>query len=487
MDPLIPLSIVLPRPGSRARLVSLHQQLRSAILDGRLRPGVRLPSTRALAAAHGVSRNTAVAAYDLLLSEGYISARRGSGTVVAATLPASPARPRAATRSAFASRLARGGRARLPPSRAEPATVPRCDFRIGVPDAQGFPHVIWHRLLRRVARELRGAAATDRDPQGQHVLREAIARHVSFTRAVACAPAEIVVTAGAQQAFDLLARVLGGRGRATVALEDPGYPPLRAVFAAHGARITPVPVDAEGLVVERIPRDCQVVCVTPSHQFPLGAVMSAPRRAALLELARRRGVVIVEDDYDSEFRFAERPLDALQTLDRAQSVFYVGTFSKSLTPDIRLGYLVAPPWAVPALVAAKQLADGHCNPVTQGAVALMIRGGHLARHVRRMQRIYGARRARILAALGSDLAPWLESQPSVAGLHVTALAHGARDERALAALAREADVGVATLARFFARTPTAGGLVFGFGNTPEEVIAPGLDRLCGTLQARLRR
>src|SRR6185436_17297532 len=215
------------------------------------------------------------------------------------------------------------------------------------------------------------------------------ARHVSFARAVACDPDDVTVTAGAQQAFDLLARILVVPKRTVVALENPGYPPLRAAFAAAGARIAAVPVDEQGLIVERLPAQAKIVCVTPSHQFPLGAVMSASRRAALLEFAQRQGAVVIEDDYDGEFRFTDRPLDALQTLDRTESVFYVGTFSKSLLPALRLGYIVAPSWARAALVAAKATMDGYCGPHTQNTVAALVRGGFLSSYVRKMHRVYG--------------------------------------------------------------------------------------------------
>ncbi len=339
MEPLLQLDIALPRRGTRSLRVTLHLQLRTAILDGRLKPGVRLPSTRALADHCGVSRNTVVAAYELLLSEGYVAARRGSGTVVAESLPGAGKPRRFDHRAGAQRRLGRHWRGRFVADAAAARAPARFAFQVGVPDYARFPFDIWRRLSNRVLRRFRAAPASAADPQGSIALRAAIAQHVSFARAVACDPQDIVVTAGAQQAFDLLARILKVRDRSTVALENPGYPPLRAAFSAHGWRIAAVPVDQDGLIVERIPAHARVVCATPSHQFPLGAVLSAQRRTALLESSRRRGAVIIEDDYDGEFRHVDRPLDALQTLDRTQSVFYVGTFSKSLLPELRLGYI----------------------------------------------------------------------------------------------------------------------------------------------------
>jgi GntR family transcriptional regulator/MocR family aminotransferase len=475
MEPLLGLPVVLPQRGSRSLLISLRNQLRTAILDGRLKPGVRLPSTRALAAGLRIGRNTAVAAYELLLSEGYLVVRRGSGTAVAESLPVRSNPAAEATRRGLARRLNRYWRGRAQPQRRNAVAPPRYLFQVGMPDAANFPYDIWRRLGGRVQRRLRGAFALAADPQGLPALREAIAQHVSFARAVACGPEDIVVTAGARQAFDLLARILTTSGRTTVAIENPGYPPVREAFAAHGARIAPVPVDEEGLIVGSIPAEARVVCVTPSHQFPLGAVMSAQRRATLLDVCRRRRAVIIEDDYDGEFRFADRPLDALQTLDRARSVLYVGTFSKSLLPDLRLGYVVAPPWALGALVAAKQVADGQCCAMTQATVAMLIREGHLARHIRKMQRIYHGRRDRLLEGLRCGFDRWLEVLPSVAGLHVAARLKSLREDLVIAR-GRQAGVGIGALRPYFAKNPTMRGLMFGYGNLDERAIGEGLER-----------
>ncbi len=476
MGPLFQIDIALPRRGSRSLRATLHHQLRSAILDGRLKPGLRLPSTRALAGHCAVSRNTVVAAYDLLLSEGYVVARRGSGTAVAQLLPGA-GKPRGSDHRAGAQqRLGRHWRGRSVAAAAARAS-PRYAFQVGVPDYAGFPFDIWRRLSNRVFRRFRAAPPLAADPQGSIALRAAIAQHVSFARAVACDPQDIVVTAGAQQAFDLLARILKVRDRSAVALENPGYPPLRAAFTAHGWRIAAVPVDHDGLIVDRIPASARVVCVTPSHQFPLGSVLSAHRRTALLESSRRRGAVIIEDDYDGEFRYVDRPLDALQTLDRTQSVFYVGTFSKSLLPELRLGYIVAPPWALGALVAAKQAADGQCSALTQATLALLIGEGHLARHVRRMQTVYRRRRGLLLEGLLLEFRGRVEALDSVAGLHVTARLAPACNEPALIAGAAKRGVDVGGLRRYYAGTPAMRGLVLGYGNIAEAAIAEGLARL----------
>ena len=471
----------LPSRDSRNLLRELHRQLRTAILDGRLKPGLRLPATRAFAAACGVSRNTAIAAYDLLLSEGYLVTRRKAGTYVAQVLPQPPARTPAQPQSQ-PQPVARQGDPRLnaywraapAPYVPMPAPAPR-DFQFGVPEKQFFRFDIWQRLSSRAIRALAKAPAIYSDAQGRAALREAIAAHVAFARAVACRADDVIVTAGAQQAFDLLARILVTPGRTTVAVEDPGYPPMRAAFALAGARVAPIPVDEEGLMVDRLPADARIVCVTPSHQFPLGTAMSMRRRTALLEFAQTHGAVIVEDDYDGEFRLGARPLDALQTLDRTASVFYVGTFSKSLFPALRLGYVVAPPWAQGPLVSLRQHAEWHPAVLPQDTLAAFIAEGHLARHVRKMREIYGMRRRVLLECLQRDFAGWLEPIASDAGLHLTAFANvEQREIERMLERARDKGVRLESLGAYYAGSNARSGIGFGYGGVDEAGIREGL-------------
>jgi GntR family transcriptional regulator/MocR family aminotransferase len=477
MDPALALPLDLPLPGSRILLRSLHEQLRAAILDGRLQPGLRLPPTRTLADAYGVSRNTAVAAYDLLLSEGYVVSRPRSGAYVADIVPHSRHRSPAKSDAAADRRL--NPFWREPPELVPAARLPRVrfDFRLGIADKEHFPFAIWRRLSARSLRTFAGQPAAYGGPRGRPALRDAIAKHVSFARAVACGSGDIVVTAGSQQAFDLLARILVVPGHTIVAVENPGYPAIRTAFAAAGARIAAVPVDAEGLIVDRIPPEAHVICVTPSHQFPLGTTMSMRRRVALLEFAQARRAAIVEDDYDGEFRHGDRALDTLQTLDREESVFYVGTFTKSVFPGIRLGFAVVPRWAQRAFVAAKLSTDVHCAVLDQDTLAAFISEGHMARHVRRMRRIYAARLEFFLSRLRSDFAHWLDPIPSSAGLHVAAFARTPVDIEALVARAREEEVGVYSLRPYYVDGPAKPGIVFGYGDIDETGILEGLTRL----------
>src|ERR1700761_2727321 len=447
---MLELAITLPPRGSGAVMRVLHRELRAAILDGRLKPGLRLPSTRILADAWGVSRNTVMGAYDLLLSEGYLFARHGAGTYVAEVLPQRAERVPLAEEPEGEPDVRLSAFWRSPPSYLDKPWVSskassNALFRLGVPDTESFPFHIWRRLLARALRAQGKSPAAYVEAQGRPLLREAIANHVSFARAVACRADDVVVTAGTQQAFDLLAKILVESGKTTVALEDPGYPPLRAAFSSAGARLEAVPVDSEGLVVERLPPATKVICVTPSHQFPLGVAMSMRRRAELLEFARANNAVIIEDDYDGEFRFGSAPRDALQTLDRSGSVFYVGTFSKSLFPGIRLGFVVGPPWARRTICAAKQVTDWHQPVLEQDTLAAFIGEGHMARHVRKMRKLYAERRELMISGLQAHFSAWLQPIPASGGMHLTALGRESLDFDLIARNARQKNMDVRSL------------------------------------------
>ncbi len=454
---------------------TLHQQLRAAILDGRLPTGTAMPATRKAAEALRVARNTVITVYDLLIAEGLLVPRRGARPVVAAVRRRHPAAHAASPGSGgppFAP-VWRTPFLRRPPAR----DLPQRSFRLGIPDARHFPHALWRRLTARVLRRNEHEPFVYAPSEGIPSLREAIAAHVAFARAIACDAGDVLVTSGAQQALDLIARLLVTPGETRVAVEEPGYPPVRAAFAAAGARLVPVPVDAEGLCVERLPGDVKIISVTPSHQSPTGVFMSLRRRLALLDFAHRHGAVIVEDDYDGEFRFGPRPLDALQTLDRGGRVFYVGTFSKCLFPSLRKGFVVAPAWAREGLSVVKQCADSHSDTITQAVLAEFIRDGHLARHVRHMQKIYAERRALLLEGLQGELGEWLEPIPSEAGMHLAArlrepgLAHAR-----MPVILREA-VGAESTADYAMTGDVEPAVVFGYGTADAETIRVMLARL----------
>ena len=487
MDPLFEVELDLPPSGSRDMSKQLGEQLKAAILDGRLGAGVQLPPTRRAAAFFGVSRNTAAAVYELLANEGFIVTRPGSGAFVAERTARTEAAVEVTGFSLNPVWLRRdiveamgfwneGADAKAPKGRS-------IDFRPALVDSRLFPMESCRRVSAKQLRRLEKHPATLKSAQGNQGsfrLREAVARHIGVTRAVVCKPEDVLVTSGAQQAFDLLARVLVRPGETTVALEDPGYPPMRAAFAAAGAKIAPVAVDAEGLVLDAIPQEARVICVCPSHQFPLGVTLSAQRRRDLIALARSRGAVIVEDDYDGEFRFEGGALEALRTASAADVVFYVGTFSKCLLPALRLGFVVAPAWAMPTLVAAKNSQDWHSSTPIQASVAAFISEGLLARHIRKTREVYRRRREQLLHALQSELFEWLEPIPSFYGMHVAATAKPGVDvEAAVRALLRE-NLKIHSFARYYAGPATRTGLIFGYGVADADDIDAGVAAiLCG--------
>lgn len=494
IEPLIGIALTLPDRASGRLQHAVHEQLRAGILDGRLRPGLRLPSSRDLARSLGVARITVVTAYERLLAEDYVVVRRGAGTFVAdwvgrAAAPASAGDP--VVHAPFNRFVCQdvppdfpgekshpAGRQGIGPRGAASSTVrPSITFEVGTPDVRELRSDIWNRLSGRALRALCREGDGYGPSQGVPALRDAIAHHVSFSRAVSAAAGNIVVTAGAQQAFALLAQIFVTPGETVAAFEDPGYAPATAAFASAGAKIVHVPVDPEGIVVDQIPPSARLIYVTPSHQFPLGVVMSARRRAALLEFARSHDAIVIEDDYDSEFRFSGRPLDALQTLDRAQRVFYVGTFSKSLFPSLRIGFVVAPPWAAGALAAAKHRMDWHVPTLAQETLAAFMAQGHLARHVRRLRPIYAGRRALITDLLRRDLDEWLRPIHGDAGLHLAAMLRPGLKAVDVAREALEMGVGVYPIRHASASASGPEGLALGYGALTEADIRRGLGAL----------
>ena len=405
--------------GSRRTSMSLFTEIRNAISDGRLTAGDRLPPSRALATELGVARSTVAAVYARLVAEGFVDGRIGNGTfVTAGPEPSTGASGIVGTRAGLgatsvSSVSSISSISSIPVRHDEPPVL--VDLSTGRPDPTLFPVVDWRRCVTAAAAN---APPGYGDPAGLPELRRAIASWVSRSRGVIATPAQVLVTSGAQQAFDLVASTFLRRG-AVVAIEDPGYPQARRAFERHGARLVPVPVDHDGMVVEAIPDDADAVYVTPSHQSPTGVTMSGARRRALLARAADLDLLVVEDDYDTEFRYVDRPLEPLQRLDRSGRVLYVGTFSKTLSPSVRLGFLVADAAQIDRLCATRTMVDAQPPHVTQAALAELIASGAFDRHLRRARRRYQPRHAlvdRLLQSLHDDgLAPlpWRSN----AGLH----------------------------------------------------------------------
>jgi GntR family transcriptional regulator / MocR family aminotransferase len=487
--------IVLDHGSSAPLYRQLYERLRAAILSGQLEDGARLPSTRALASAIGVSRTTTALVYDQLLMEGYIESRVGAGTHVAQLRARPPEDQKAGNQSLpnatsqIPAELSQRGRALLhasPPgelyssSRASVASP----FRAGQPDTQAFPYQLWAKLLAKRARHSLQTTTHYQEAAGYYPLREAIAAHIGITRGVRCTPEQVLITAGSQGALDLAARVLLDPGD-TAWVEDPGYLGARGALLAAGAQVVPVPVDTEGIDVaagHRLAPHARIVSVTPSHQFPTGITMSLSRRVALLEWARQAQAWILEDDYDSEYRFSGRPLEALQGLDNGQRVIYIGTFSKVLFPTLRLGYVVVPPELVAGFVAMRRFIDVHVPILEQVALADFMIQGHFTRHLRHMRTRYTERRNVLIEALRRECGDLLDVQVPEAGMHLVAWLPAHLDDRAVARLVLEQGIEIAPISKFCIAPPSRGGLMLGYANASSEELRDGVRKLARALR-----
>jgi len=453
----------------------IYRQVRRAILDRRLRPGDRLPPTRELARTLLVARATVTVAYERLAAEGFVTFRQGAGTFVG-QLEERAGHDKATHRSSGVLQPRQIWQSvALPTAFEKPAQF---DFRTGLCDVSLLSDSEWRRAVTRALRSSATTAGVYEQPAGHVDLREAIVRHIGISRGVVASADDIIVTNGTQQALDLLARVLLAPGDG-IAVEDPGYKPPRQLFKALGIRVLGVPVDREGLIVDRLPSGVRAVYVTPSHQYPLSVTMTLPRRRALLSWAERNNAAIIEDDYDSEFRFGGRPLEPLQTLDANGRVVYVGSFSKTMLPTLRLGFLVTPPSLRTALHKAKFVSDWHSSVLAQVALAHFIDDGAFARHVRRATAIYRDRYEMIAGAVSRDFADHLELIPSSTGLHVTAVARRMPVDGIAEVAQRAAERGVAVqiLSSLAVSANPRAGVTLGYGAIPTAHIEEGLGML----------
>lgn len=461
MEPLLQILSGLDDAPPRRLAHTLYSLVVQAVVDGRLAQGLRLPSSRELAHGLGVSRNTVIDVYDRLANEGYAVARQGRGFFI--THAGQNPRPRSAVMAGV--RYGRHVVERWQGVEQQDLSRDGVVFDLfpGVPDTRSFPAEVWRRLCARAARNHRFGEEAYAETQGREGLRRAIAKHVSLTRAVSCAAADVVVTAGTQGAIDLLCRVLVTPGETTVAIEEPGYVFARQAFEMAGAKVVPVPVDAEGLVVARIPDEVDLIFVAPSHQFPLGHVMSPARRRELIAFAAARGALILEDDYQAEFPVDGKPADALQSLDGDETVFYIGTFSKCMFPELRLGFIVPPRWALAPLLAAKQLSL-HENPwLEQDALAAFISEGHLARHIRKMRDVYSAKRDAMVRALRRSCGPWIGDITVDGVAYLTVRLRADKNARTVAGACRARGLRIMPLSVHYAGKADINGFVIGLG------------------------
>jgi GntR family transcriptional regulator / MocR family aminotransferase len=443
----------LETDGNEGRRAGLERALRDAVRGGRLAPGTRLPATRRLATEVGISRNTVKAAYDQLVAEGYLTARQGSGTRVAALPSAAAEAPAAAAR----------------------AREPRFDLRPGSPDVGAFPAAAWLRALRRAIATAPSLAYDYGDPRGRIELRTALSGYLGRARGVIAPPERIVITSGYVQGLALLTRALEG---APVGMEDPGLPFHREVVRRNGGHVVPVPVDDRGLRARELGDDLGAVVVTPAHQYPTGVTLHPERRRALTDWARARGALIVEDDYDGEFRYDRQPVGALQGMAPGQ-VAYLGTASKTLGPALRLGWMVLPSHLVDAVADAKLHSDHHTETIGQLALAELITGHAYDRHVRACRLRYRRRRDLLLDRLGARRGV----RGIAAGLHALV---EVRDETDVLERAEAEGLAVGRLGEHWhAREDTGGrpqGLVVGYGTPRERAYPDALEVLVKVLE-----
>ncbi len=466
----------------------LRDELRHAILSGRLKRGTRMPSTRGLAQQYECARGTIVMAFQHLQDEGYLETRKGAGTFVALALPEDTApgaglRVNRVKRASLAGLSRRGSEmvkrvAILPASRSVGKA-----FRGYEPAIDLFPIDLWARLSARIGRRAPRSFYGQGDARGHLPLRKAIAEYAGSARGVGCSPDQVIITAGAQQALDLCARLLLDPGDA-VCMEDPGYPGAASAFRAAGARIVDIPVDGEGLRIDALVAHAgriRAVYTTPSNQFPLGVTMALSRRLQLLRWAHQSSVWIIEDEFDAEYRYFGRPVPALKSLDDSGTVIYIGTFTKMLFTSLRLGFVILPAPLVDAFAAARYVADRHSPTLEQAVLAEFILEGHFGHHIRHMRQVYAERCQVLVDAAKRTLSGKLEVAMAASGMRTIGWLKTKEEDARVAERARAAGLEVTALSQFTQRNTQPGGLVLGFGGSPPSELRRGINVLASIL------
>jgi GntR family transcriptional regulator/MocR family aminotransferase len=473
--------ILPPRPEGMASFHWVRNSLRLEILSGRVKPGARVPPSRDFARQYRLSRGTILAALDELRAEGYLEARKGSGTYVSKTLPEhllqfdEAAEEEASTGGEKGRVLSQFGK------RVEPFTLhvkPESRaFKTGLPALDLFPTIVWAQVSARRLRSASTRALLGCEAQGYRPLREAVAQYVHTSRGVSCTAEQIVIVSGIQEGLDMTARLLVNAGE-KVLMEDPGYQGSYAILQASGAQIVSVRLDAEGAAPKESDlRHCKLFYVTPGHQYPMGMTMSLQRRLQLLAWAKQYDTTIFEDDYDSEFRFAGRPLPAMQGLDRAGKVIFCGSFNKVMFPSLRMGYLVLPKDLVEVFARTKAMTTRHHSLLDQAVLADFIEQGHLGRHLRRMRKTYEERLGILLECSREYLSEFMEVAPIEAGLQTIGVFRRNVSAELVAERADKEGVDVVPLSRFCHAAKVPEGLQIGFAGVQEKEIKVGVMKL----------
>ncbi len=471
-----------PAHGALPLHVRVQRALRQLILEGALGGGQPLPASRALAQSLGVSRDTVEAAYGQLHAEGFIERRVGSGSFVSPRAQRLGALARRPATPAGAPRLSQRGEALYQGGGVRDFLAPR-PFAPGLPDTRAFPLATWERLQRQVLKEHGASALLHSPPQGMEPLRRAIADYVNLERGARATPERVLVLTSSQQALALCATVLLDAGE-RICVEDPLYHGARRAFEAAGLACVPVPVDEGGMLVQRLEeeRAARAVYLTPSHQYPTGATLALERRLAVVDWAHRHQAWIIEDDYDSEFHYAGKPTACVQGLDAHERTLYIGTFSKSLFPGLRIGYLVLPPQLVAPMAVARTLLDGHSAPIAQLTLARFIEGGHFGAHVRAMRGLYAARRDALARLVQEHLAAWVQPRVPAGGMQMPCVFTRDMPERAAVDAARRAGIDLQGLSALYAAAPAEAGFLMGFAAYAPQELEAGVKTLAGVLR-----
>jgi GntR family transcriptional regulator/MocR family aminotransferase len=473
----------------------LYDWFRKAILDGQMRPGQRVPSTRGLATELKISRIPVFNAYEQLLAEGYFETFVGAGTCIARSIPDDTLSPSAGKARKGLQEIGEPlGPRRMSRRGVALTTMPAQSwldnlgaFRVSLPALDHFPIGVWSKLVARHSRRPPRGIMAYGNAMGYLRFREAIAEYLGAVRGVRCDASQILVTTGSQQALQISAQVLLDP-KDRLWMEEPGYPGARQAFLTVGAQLIPGRVDQDGLNVGEIirrGRDARAVYVTPSHQYPMGMTMGAARRMLLLNWASRSGAWIIEDDYDSEYRFGSRPIASLQGLDTEGRVIYIGTFSKVLFPALRLGYVVVPKDLLPAFSAARDAADIFSSTLYQAVLTDFIREGHFARHVRRMRMLYMERRRALVRAIRIEMGDMLEVIGAEAGMHLVALLPPGTDDVAVSRKAAQRGISAIPLSSCYVKPPIRGGLILGYGGANDRQIHDGIRSLRMSVEGQI--
>lgn len=470
---------------------SVYHTIRNAILDGRISTGIKLPSTRALAEMMSISRNSVIAGFERLTDEGYLYSKQGSGTYVSANIPDELVRT---TNNPHATEHLEYTALNLNPmvnslasswNQSRPNTNKHQIFNIGIGCVDQFPHELWGRLLGRVWRKSKHVITHYNHPDGYSPLKQLLVDYVRSTRGVHCSEKQIIIVNGTQQAINLAARVLLKQGD-KVWLDDPGYDSAKAILMGQGAKIIPIPSDDEGMDIAYAAKyhpDAKLVYTAPSHQFPLGTTLSLARRLALLDWAQQNNAWVFEDDYNSEFRFLSKPIQALQGLDNHQRVIYAGTFSKMMYPGFRLGFLIVPEILSDAFTMMKYYSDSHCSYLEQAALAQFIQEGHYARHVRKIRKICHERQNTFFTAINSYLSDIFDVQLTDSGIHTVCWVKQGYDIDIILQQCRLLGFGAQPLSRYCINSKNNNAILFGYAAHAESDITNSVKLLSERLES----